>query len=60
MRFVREIRFACEMRCGAQAEYFTCNLPQFYAIMSAANSINSYLEKSNEGIDILITERRWS
>ena len=33
--------------------------PRFYAIMSVANSINSYLEKLNKGIDILITERRW-
>ena len=31
---------------------------RFYAIMSVANSINSYLKKSNKGIDILISERR--
>ena len=48
-------------RCGAGFAFPAKLLqsPRFYAIMSVANAIHSYLEKSNEGMDTIISERRW-
>ena len=44
------------MRIPAVISREALQVPRLYAIMSVANSINSYLKKSNEGIDILIAK----